>query len=452
MRQLQPVLWTKGVLLSPQHLQMQDRYLEDLLSFRLGALAFRPWGFHRLEIDREALGGGAFAVTLASGIMPDGLLFDAPASDAVPPPKPLDEAWDPDRPTLDIYMTVPEYRPDGFNVASAARDHGTRYRAELLMRRDENNGLAEKPVQVARKNLRFLVEGESLDGSSALPVARVSRGATGEITLDPRFVPPLLDVGASEYLLTINRRLVELLAAKSTTLSGMRRQRNQSLADFGISDVANFWLLYTVNTHLPAIRHLYETRRGHPSELFEAMTALAGALTTFSTVVHPRSIPSYDHANLQDCFTRLDAMLRDLLDTVVPSNFVALPLRSEQPLVHAVALDEDRFLTAPQLYLAVSSTTKVADVIRAVPQYVKVSSGDRITQLIRQALSGVELTHTPSPPSAIPVKLNYQYFQLSKTGPEWDAITRARNLAAYVPAELANPQLELVILLPQGSR
>jgi type VI secretion system protein ImpJ len=63
-------------------------------------------------------------------------------------------------------------------------------------------------------------------------------------------------------------------------------------------------------------------------------------------------------------------------------------------------------------------------------------------------MSGVELTHTPSPPSAIPVKLNYQYFQLAKAGPEWDAITRARNLAAYVPSELANAQLELVILLP----
>ena len=131
MRQLQPVLWTKGVLLSPQHLQMQDRYLEDLLSFRLGALTFRPWGFQRLEIDRDALAGGAFAVTAASGILPDGLLFDAPASDAVPPPKPLDEAWDADRPTLDVFLTVPEYRPDGFNVASVTSDHSTRYRAEL---------------------------------------------------------------------------------------------------------------------------------------------------------------------------------------------------------------------------------------------------------------------------------------------------------------------------------
>jgi type VI secretion system protein ImpJ len=55
MRQTQPVLWTKGVLLSPQHFQTQDRYLQDLLEFHLSALNYSPWGFSRLVIDREAL-------------------------------------------------------------------------------------------------------------------------------------------------------------------------------------------------------------------------------------------------------------------------------------------------------------------------------------------------------------------------------------------------------------
>ena len=30
MKQLQPVIWTKGTLLTPQHLQVQDRYAEDI--------------------------------------------------------------------------------------------------------------------------------------------------------------------------------------------------------------------------------------------------------------------------------------------------------------------------------------------------------------------------------------------------------------------------------------
>jgi type VI secretion system protein ImpJ len=52
------------------------------------------------------------------------------------------------------------------------------------------------------------------------------------------------------------------------------------------------------------------------------------------------------------------------------------------------------------------------------------------------------------PPGSIPIKLNHQYFSLSQTGLAWDAVLRARNLAAYVPGDFPNPQLELVILLP----
>jgi hypothetical protein len=32
----------------------------------------------------------------------------------------------------------------------------------------------------------------------------------------------------------------------------------------------------------------------------------------------------------------------------------------------------------------------------------------------------------------------------------WEAIARARNVAAYIPADFQNPQAELIILLPEG--
>ena len=178
MRQLQPVLWTKGVLLTPQHLQTQDRFLEDLIQFQLSALTFLPWGLYRLEIDREALSGGTFAISTAGGILPDGLLFDIPEADPTPAPKLLEDCWEPDQESLDVYLAVPEYRYGGYNVSPGQADASTRYLAEVLQKRDENTGLAEKPIQVARKNLRLLVEGESLEGMSALRIARVLRQST----------------------------------------------------------------------------------------------------------------------------------------------------------------------------------------------------------------------------------------------------------------------------------
>jgi type VI secretion system protein ImpJ len=450
MRRLEPVIWTKGTFLSPQHLQIQDRFLENLLRFQLDSLVFRGWGFRSLQIDQEALAGGTFAVAAAAGIFPDGLLFDIPASDAPPPVKIMAECFEPDQDSLDVYLAIPDYRDRGVNVAGARRAADARYRAEFELFRDENTGTSEKPVQVARKNFRLLVEGETREGSATMRVARVLRTPAGVFQLDPRFVPPLLDIAASDYLMSIARRLVEILSARSSTLSGMRRQKNQTLADFTASDIANFWLLYTINTAFPALRHIFESRGGHPEVLWSEMLALAGSLTTFSLKIHPRDLPPYDHADLGRCFTDLDEKLRLLLDTVVPSNVVSLPLKLVQPSIYATSLDQDKYLVNTRMYLAVQAEIQQAGLINKAPLLLKVCSANHIEHLVKQALPGMQLTHVASPPSAIPVKMNYQYFSLGQSGLAWEAVVRARNLAVYAPGDFPNPQMELVILLPQA--
>ncbi|HEX8984501.1 MAG TPA: type VI secretion system baseplate subunit TssK [Bryobacteraceae bacterium] len=449
MRRLQPVIWSKGTFLTPQHLQIQDRFIENTVEFTLGSLHYRPWGFRSLAVNQEALAAGAFAIASASGLFPDGLPFDIPDSDPAPPPKPLAQYFEPEQKSLDVYVAVPHHRERGLNVSIGPQGVDTRYLAEVAVVRDENTGGAEKPIQIARKNFRLLVEGDSRQGMSTLRVARVLRTAAGTLQLDPHFVPPLLDIAASDYLVTIARRLVEILSAKSSTLAGLRRQRNQSLADFTASDVANFWLLYTVNTHLPLFRHIFESCKGHPEQLFAEMLSIAGALTTFSLKIHPRDLPAYDHEDLETCYTSLDEKLRFLLETVVPSNFVALPLKLVQPAIHATALDDDKYLKNTKMYLAIQAEMNEAELINKTPSLIKVCSATHIEHLVRQALPGLTLTHVARPPSSIPVKLNFQYFSLNQSGPAWEAVQRARNLAAYIPADFPNPQVELVILLPQ---
>jgi len=450
MKRLQPVIWTKGTLLNPQHLQVQDRFLESNLEFQLDALAFRPWGFSRLRIDQEALSSGVVAIREAAGIFPDGLLFDVPASDGGPATRALADAFDPDQESIEVFLAVPAYRELGINVSPSGRDADARFRAEYAMVRDENTGLTEKPVQVARKNLRILFEGESQEGNSVLRVARVKRTPAGLFQLDPRHVPPLLDIAASDYLTAIVRRLVEILSARSSVLAGTRRQKNQSLADFTASDIASFWLLYTINSHFPVFRHLFETSGGHPESLFSAMLALAGCLTTFSLKIHPRDLPQYDHNDLGGCFTSLDEKLRLLLETVVPSNFVSLPLKFAQPSIYATALADDKYLVNTRMYLAITAEMSQAELIGKAPYLIKICSASHIEHLVRQALPGVGLTHVAAPPSSIPVKLAYQYFSLSQSGPAWEAVGRARNLAAYIPGEFPNVQAELIILLPNA--
>src|SRR5581483_7787978 len=235
---------------------------------------------------------------------------------------------------------------------------------------------------------------------------------------------------------------------KSSLLSGARRQKNQSLAEFTASEVASFWLLYTVNTWLPVFRHLFEARHGHPESLYNAMLGIAGSLTTFSASLRPRDLPLYDHDDLGACFTDLDEKLRLLLETVVPSNFVSLPLKLVSPSRYAASLDDEKYLVNTRMYLAMSAETSQADLIGRAPQLVKIGSANEIERLVTRALPGVPLTHLPAPPAAIPVKLHYEYFSLNQSGPAWEAIAKARTLAAYVLGDFPNPQLELAILLP----
>lgn len=443
---MQPVLWTKGVLLTPQHLQTQDRFLEDQLRFRLATLAPYGWGVHRLQLDRAALAAGQLAVTRASTIFPDGLLYDAPDGDALPPPRPVDVGWEADRPARDVFLAVAEQRAGAQQIGETRDGRGTRYVAELTMRRDETNGLAERPLQLARKNVRLVWGGEALEGMTAVRIARVRRGPAGEYQLDPAVVPPLLDVAASDVVLGMGRRLAELLAARSAALAGDRRQRNQGLAEFGAADVARFWLLYTVNGFLPVVRHLAGSGHGHPETLYAAMLSLAGALTTFAADGGP--LPEYDHEDPGRCFAELDARVRTLLDTALPVSAVSLPLRPTRASVYATTLDDDRYVRAPQLYLAVAADVTHAELLQRVPQLVKLCSVDHLDALIRQALPGVPLTHATVPAGAVPVRLDYTYFALEQSGAAWEAVRRGRSLAAYVPADLPNPRMELVVVLP----
>lgn len=446
MRQLQPVVWSKGVFLSPQHLQAQDRFFEESLRFVSGALSFRNWGFSALSLDAAALSEGQLSVTQASGVFPDGLMLDMPASDALPRSRNLEECFHDGRSACAFYLAIPQDRPGGINVGLQRGGVSTRFYAELQMLRDENSSGVEKPVSLARKNLQILAEGENLEGSVLLPFAQIERTEAGGYKLNPKYAPPLLNLKASDLLSGILRGLIEILVARSSQLAGSRRQRNQSLADFSASDIANFWLLYTINSHLPPLRHMLETNQTHPEALFLEMLSLAGSLSTFSSKIEPRDLPKYEHEHLGDCFLALDAIITELLDTVVPSNFVALPLKPLRDSIYATAIDKDQYFENSRPYLAISSDMREADLISRVPALAKACSATHIEQLIRQALPGLKLTHVPVPPRAIPVKLRYQYFSIEKTGPVWEAVTRARNFAVYAPGEIPNPDMELIFL------
>jgi type VI secretion system protein ImpJ len=451
MNQLQPVLWSRGAFLQAQHLQYQDLYLEGLLRFRTEALNPHSYGFRWLVVDQEQLDRGYFALTKAAGIFPDGLLFDIPQSDRPPDPRFLADGFQEGAPYLDVYLGIPHQQPSGINVAFEKKSAEARYIADILLVRDENSGFNEKPVQVARRNLQYLVNEDDRKRHSTLHVARLLKKGDRALEMDPRFLPPLLRLDGSAVLVTMLDGLVALLSDKSRQLSEVRRQKNQSLADFTLSDTAGFWLLYTINCWFPWVRHLLDAPGAHPSVVYAAMAAMAGALTTFSLKIGPNDLPPYNHDDLGACFPALEAKLRELLNTAIPRYYVTLPLKAtEQPYVYLAGVPEDRFLVDSRVYLAISTTEEEYPpqrLVKSAPQTIRVAALDALQDIIYKAVSGIPLSHVESVPDAIPMQLNYKYFELDPVSSYWQGIRRARNIAVYVPAETPNPKMEIVVLL-----
>ena len=104
----------------------------------------------------------------------------------------------------------------------------------------------------------------------------------------------------------------EILDAKSEALVGQRRATQSDLAAYAAREVASFWLTHALHSSLALLRHLFESRRVHPEQVYAELARLGGALCTFSLDSHPRALPLYDHDHLEECFGELERHNDDL--------------------------------------------------------------------------------------------------------------------------------------------
>jgi type VI secretion system protein ImpJ len=247
--------------------------------------------------------------------------------------------------------------------------------------------------------------------------------------------------------MAINQRLVEILEEKSAALSVNKRASGKSWAEYSTTDIARFWMLHAIHAAIPPLRHLLFTRRGHPEELYREMARLAGALCTFAIDSHPRAIPLYNHRALDQCFSALDEHIRRHLETIVPTNCISIPLQKNGDYFYTGEVTDQRCLDRARWVFSIYSAIGEAELIQRTPNLVKVCSNKFVAELVRRALPAMALTHLKVPPSAISTRADTQYFGISRAGPCWDSIVMSRQVGVYVPGDLPDPQIELLVVL-----
>ncbi len=454
MKHLSRLVWSEGMYLSPHHFQAQSRYFEDSVHFAVSSLVFAAYGVGGYELDREALRNGTLALVHGRGVFPDGLAFQMPEEDPLPAARNITDLFSPIRESVIVHLAITTRSASGPNcVVEGNGDSGnpdsggTRYIGQLTTLHDENTGRDEKPIRLGRKNIRLLLDTELGENLVTIPIARIGRDGSGHFVYDPNFIPPCLETSASERLMMMLRRIIEILDEKSAKLTQAKTGGAKSAAGWSSQEVANFWFLHSVNAALAPLRHLGFSKRGHPEELFVELSRLAGALCTFGLESHPRTLPLYNHDNLEECFGALDSHIRAHLETLMPTNCLPIPLEPLGNYFWSGAVTDQRCLGASRWIFAIRSPIGEADLIERVPRLVKICSREFIVRLVQRAMPGLLLTQVPIPPAAVSPRLETQYFAVNRAGPCWESIVKSRQVGVYVPGELPQPEIELLVIL-----
>jgi type VI secretion system protein ImpJ len=445
MKFLSRVVWSEGMHLGPHHFQTQSRYFEDTLWFLNSNLRQDPWGLLHYSVDTEALSNGLAILSFASGILPDGLIFDLPDCDSVPEAAKLGGLFASTDSEIILHLAIPPRQDQGLDC-DLGGGASARYGAVQRTLRDDSIGQGENSVSFARKNLVLLSQAQLSSDSVSFPIARVFRDGKGGFASDPEFIPPCLRISACEGLVLILHRLVQAIDEKVTSTRDLRLSSGGFELGTSALDVANYWFLHALCSSLPALRHHLLDRRSHPEEVYRDLSRLAGALSTFALESARDEIPAYRHRDLTSTFKEMDALIRRYLEVVAPSNSVTLQFRKAENYIFAAEVKDERCLRRARWIFGVRSPIAESLILRQTPRLVKVCSAEGVSKLVQRALPGLELLHLPVPPAAMHAQADMHYFSISLSGACWQHILQTKQVGVYLPGDLGDATFEITII------
>jgi type VI secretion system protein ImpJ len=457
MKPPQRVVWSEGLLVSPQHFQQQDLYHERMLDERIAALSPYRWGVVSAELDAGALGTDQLRVTKFVGILPDGVFVACEAGDPESPPaRPIGAHFPPTQAALGIFLGLAKERDGIPSIANEGVDEGrtgpattkaarARFRAASRAVADLNGNASDLDMAFALRNTAVLFGDEAREDYDAIKIAEVVRDSAGALIVNEAYIPPALRIDVSPFLMAGVRRLLSLMVSKQRLLAGDRRQRDGASIEFNSGDVTRFLQLSTINTAIPLLSYAASNGEIPPIQLFLLLIQVAGQLATFSTDVDPSKLPIFAHTDLRTTFEELIAHVTSLLRTTVREQYLTVPLEVAQG-IHVGKLDDERLLNAPQYVLAVRSGLPEEQLSQRLPGLCKIASKSQLPQILRAASPGVPIQVTHRPPSEVAVRAGVTYFTLSLQNDHWKQIITEKTIAIYLPPPFDPTQVKVELL------
>ena len=435
---LDKVTWQEGMLLRPQHLQHNDRYYHQQLARRSQLSQGYAWGFLTLEIDPQYLEMGKVVVSQASGVLPDGTLFDMRDLSA-----PLVLEIPPNSGSQAVYLALPMVAGNAVEVRRPAQaDVVARYTAYEVEVGDANAGEDTRcAITCARPDFRLLL-GDDHDVQTyvRLKVAQVlDCNGQGVVALDSLFSPTFIHLHGSPFLLSCLKEVASLLAFRGDAIA----ERLQDAGQAAGAEMGDFLMLQLINRTELILRHYLDQTRLGPDVLYQALLALLGELSTFSSATKRAGFDGrYQHSEQGPCFRELMAAIRAVLSMVLEQHAIELVLQPRQYGVLVCPVNDLNLLGAATFIVAASARSDSEVLRQRLPAHLKIGPVERIRELVNLHLAGISVKPLPVAPRQIPFHAEKTYFMLELSPRDLEQLAHSGGFAFHVSGEFADLELK----------
>lgn len=432
------IVWTEGMLIKPQHFQQQTNFFDAQITRRALALCHHGWGFTEFSLDRQYLSLGKVVLNKAKGILPDGTLFE------------IGHGQDSLQLEVETGITnrmIVLSLPLALNGSSLTRDSehmglSTRFVAHDVELRDNNAGrFAESNITCGKLDLKLMYADDMTSaGHVALPIASIIECRPDQgILLDEEFLPAFLHLEASPVIAGYLREVIGLISHRADQLS----HRLSNAGSTGTAEIADFMLLQNLNRIEPVLKHLDKTPNLHPESFYIWLLLLVGELSSFTDArKRPERLPEYSHAEQYECFRQLMDHCRYALSMVLEQHAVELPMQERKYGVTVSPIHDRNLLTTATFILVARADMDLNDLRSSLPRQLKISSVERIRDLVNLHLPGIKIEPLAVAPRQIPFHASKIYFRLNISSEELAQLELSGGFAFYISGTYPGLQLQ----------
>lgn len=432
------VVWNEGTLIGPQHFQQTEKYYDSLANQYYIVSNTYGWGIQELVLNISGLKLGKISVDRIVGFFQDGSYFDGTINSA---PN-LSLNAEPNTENEYVFLVWPansSYKQNYRFVNDTDAEYSRFIIKNVDLEDSTDFNLPKRDLLIAAPNLRISLGKNLGENEIKLPIAKIiSVSSTGEIFLDESFIPSTINAHSNSQLRNYQSEIMGLLKQKAMALAGVLN--NPNLNNTG--DVRDFLMLQTINRYYAYLHSVTTSQSYHPFVFFENLLQLYGDLSTFNLDKLNFNLPVYDHDQLSDCFKKIILMLREVLSIVLQQRAIMIPLELRDEATRVAITPDASLLTSCRFVLAINASMPSDALRQGVPTTIKISSVEKIRDLIAYHLPGIHVHSLNTAPRELPYHSGFSYFEIEKSSELWDDLSQSSGMAIHLAGEFPDLVME----------